>query len=57
MYIALFICFKFFIKETDHSQVIVQNEQLVEEQYIIEDAMYASINDYDIIEYLYANAE
>ncbi len=57
MYIALFICFKFFIKETTNQELRVDNEIFAEEQYIIEDQMYASMNDYDIMEYLYANAE
>ena len=56
MYIALFVFFKAFIKETPSDLSLSNAESYTETQTLIEDAMYASISDYDLMEYLYVNA-
>ena len=57
MYIALFVFIKIFIKEpVSTPDLISSSDHFTEDQLLIEDEMYASISDYDLMEYLYANA-
>ena len=57
MYISLFLFFKAFIKDSNPPNELLSNiETISDEQALMEDAMYASLSDYDLMEYLYVNA-
>lgn len=56
MFISFVVVFRVFIGPVTTEERLAQAKQ-AEEQALVEDAIYASVSDYDLYEYLYAGAE